>query len=123
MPKTLADHQIQGIGGAGVGLCAQWVLGHDLCDGNILRPESSTHNPESQILCGEDTTQAFIIIDNKDTVSPLRSAKLAGLGYSDALGNGKSRAGLQRSDGALLDIGLAATLAASLALQQKQPVI
>lgn len=66
-----------------------------------------------KILCGENATEALIVIDNQDAVCPLCGTELTGLGHGDAFWDSQRRARLERGDGALLNIGLLSALAAA----------
>ena len=58
--------------------------------------------PIGQILGREDSTQAFLVIDDQDTVRSFGSTELACFGDSDVLRNSEGGRGTKRGDGSFL---------------------
>ena len=98
--EALANHEVQRIGRARVSLCAERVLGHDLCNGNVLRPLASSNNPEGKILGSENTSNMVVFVSNQDAVLPLRGHELCGLCNGGGSRDLQGWAGLQGEDGA-----------------------
>jgi hypothetical protein len=62
--EALADHQVERVGGAGVGPRAQRVLGHDLGDGHVVWLEPGGHHTEGKVLGCEDARNPVVIVGN-----------------------------------------------------------
>lgn len=93
--EALADHEVEGIGGTGIGSGAEGVLGHDFGNGDIGGLQPSSNNAEGEILGGEDAGNSLIVVGNKHAVFPFRGHQLG------SLGNG--RRGLDLEGGARLE--------------------
>ena len=64
-----------------------------------------------QVLRGEDTAEALLVINDEDTVSALRGAELAGLCNRNTFRDSEGWAGLQRRDSSLGRSSLASAVA------------
>jgi hypothetical protein len=104
MPETLAYHQIQSVGGTGVGLCTERVLGHNLRDSDILCLESSADDPESQILCGEDTSDPVVVVGDKNAVFALCCHQLTSLCHGHIRLDLQSLVGPESQNGSRRDL-------------------
>jgi hypothetical protein len=96
--ETLPNHEIQCIGGAGVRLCAERVLGHNLLNSHIARLDASSYHSESQVFRREDTGNAIIVICNQHTILPLCCHQLCCFGHSCIGLDLEGRARLERKD-------------------------
>lgn len=79
MPEALRDHELKRLCSAGGIASDHGILGHDLSHGSYTWVERLGSDllsdmmycqtyPESKILGGEDTAEAFLLIDNENTV-------------------------------------------------------
>jgi hypothetical protein len=100
MTETLADHQVQCIGGTGICTSTERVLGHDVCDSDIGCLLASTDHTESEILGCKDTRDTVVIISDQDAVLALRSHKLRSFRDSGVWLDLQSLAGLEGENGA-----------------------
>lgn len=66
-----------------------------------LSKRVSFAHPVCQIFGSEDTTQAFLIVDNKNAIGSFGSTKLAGFSNSDVFGHCECRGRLQSGDSSL----------------------
>lgn len=98
--EALAHHEVECIGSAGVGPGAQRVLGHDFGNGNIGGLQAQANYTESQILGGKDTRDSVIVVGNQNTVFPLGSHQLCGLGNGGLGLDLQGLTGLEGEDGA-----------------------
>ena len=58
--------------------------------------------PVSQVLGGENTAQAFFVVDNQDAIRSFGSTELACFGDGDVLWNSKGGRGTERGDSSFL---------------------
>jgi hypothetical protein len=78
--EALADHQVESVGGAGVGSGTEGVLGHDLGDRDVGGLLPHADDTEGKILCRKDTGDTFVIVGNEDAVFSLGGHQLSSLG-------------------------------------------
>src|SRR5882762_811179 len=110
MPEMFLDHQLQSLCCAGSVPRNHGVPCHNLSNRGCMRIKSicsdlsevnisftgilqykNTH-PICQILCCENSTEAFLIIHDQNAVCPFCGAKLTGFRHGDILRNGQSSA-------------------------------
>jgi hypothetical protein len=98
MSETFSNHEIQGIGGTGVGSSAKRVLGHNFGDSDSGGLGSSSYNTERKILGGENTSNSVVIVGNQNTILSLCCHQLCSLRNSSGRLDLESLAGLQGKD-------------------------
>lgn len=98
--EAFADHEVEGVGGAGVGAGAQGVLGHDLGDGDVGGLLAGADDTEGQVFGGEDAGDAVVVVGDQDAVLPLGGHQLGGLGDGGLGLDLEGLAGLEGEDGA-----------------------
>jgi hypothetical protein len=86
--EVARDHELERLRGAGGVASDHRVAGHDARDGSEARVETLGGDAEGKVLCGEDTAETLLLVDDKDTVGALGSAELGGVGDAHALGDG-----------------------------------
>ena len=116
MSESLANHQVERVGRAGVSSRAQRVLGHDLGHRNLTSLEAHSNNTESQILGREDTSNSLIVVGYQNTVLPLGGHQLRSFGDSEDRLDLESLAGLQGQHSARWGLARASGLGLSLSL-------
>lgn len=119
MTEVTRNHELEGLRGASRIPRHHRVASHDFADGGMVGVESfggdlggtksanscdtEAERPYSisQVLRGEDSAEALLIVHDEYTVGSLGCAKLTGFGDGNSLGNSQGGAGLQGSDSAL----------------------
>jgi hypothetical protein len=116
--ESTLDHKLKGLSRACCVACNHRTTRHNRTDrrsariqalGSDLRTSSSSAwqktneiaHPESKVLCRENATQTFLVIDYQDTIRSLGCAELARVRNRHALGDRQRGAWLEGGNGSL----------------------